>query len=174
MILRRAAMHAGKRRRMKSIHSLYQKHFLPHSVERVFDVVADVSSYSEFLPYCRHSAIVRRHSECKFDAEMVVGFGLVEERYTSNVTLRRHREVCAAVSDSHLFHYLINTWTFAPARRRHDAVDGCFVQFSVDFAFRSELLRRLTELVFDEVHRHMLKAFALRCDQLYGRGDIKA
>jgi ribosome-associated toxin RatA of RatAB toxin-antitoxin module len=139
------------------------RRLLRYRPEQVYSVVSDVGRYKEFVPHCRESRILARPTSVLLLAELAVGFGPFEERFTSRVTLEPPRMVRAQANHSHLFHFLLNSWRFEPT------VDGhcCWTEFAVAFRWRSSLHRVLTELVFDQVYRRTLQAFELRCAQLF-------
>jgi coenzyme Q-binding protein COQ10 len=131
--------------------------------EKVFAVVADVSRYAEFVPYCLESRVLSRSGPERFLAELVVGFGALEERYTSRVTLVAPARVEAHAAASPLFHFLSSAWRLEAA-----GPHACDATFAVAFRWRLDLHRTLTELAFDQVYRGMIDAFERRCTALYG------
>ena len=126
----------------------------------MFDIVADVQRYPEFLPWCVGARIIKREREA-FDAEVLVGFKMIRERYTSRVTLDRPETIVVSYT-SGPFRHLTNTWRFKPAP------EGCTVDFYIEFEFRSALLQRLIGSLFHEAVRKMVAAFQSRARQLYG------
>lgn len=136
-----------------------EQRLLPHTPEQLFDLVADVERYPEFLPWCVATRVSGRRED-GFMAEMVIGFKMFRERYVSRVDLDRpHR-----IDVSHFrgpFTHLRNHWIFEPAK------GGCLIDFSVDFGFRSHLMDRLIGAVFHEAVRRMVSAFEKRAAQLY-------
>jgi len=138
-----------------------EKRLLPHTPEQLFDLVADVERYPEFLPWCVATRISNVRED-GFLAEMVIGFKMFRERYVSRVDLDRPRRVDV----SHFkgpFKHLRNHWIFEPHEQ------GCVIDFSVDFEFRSQLMDRMIGAVFGEAVRVMVKSFEKRADQLYFR-----
>ena len=132
-----------------------------HSAQHMFDLVADVERYPEFLPWCVATRISNVRED-GFLAEMVIGFKMFRERYVSRVDLDKPRRIDV----SHFkgpFTHLRNHWIFEPAE------GGCLVDFSVDFGFRSQLMDRLIGAVFHEAVRRMVSAFERRAAQLYPR-----
>ena len=137
-----------------------EKRTLPYSPEQMFQLVADVGKYPEFLPWCA-AAKVRSHTETEIVADLTIGFKVWRESFTSRVSLDRpHR---ATVKYEHgPFRYLNNQWSFEP-----DPV-GCRVSFFVDFEFRSRLLQAAIGVVFNEAVRRMVNAFLKRAHDVYG------
>lgn len=141
-----------------------EKRHLPYTKEQVFQVVADVEKYPEFLPWCT-ACRVRRHDPSAgttFHADMVVSFKMFRERFTSKVTPSPPDRIEVEYIDGP-FRYLINKWRFL------DAPDGgCVIDFYVDFEFRSRILQKLIGLLFGEAVQRMVRAFEDRARQLYG------
>src|SRR6201994_2287060 len=106
---------------------------VPYTTEQMFDLVADVGRYHEFLPWCVASK-VRSHTATELVADLTIGFGPFRESFTSRVTLDRPRRV-AVTYENGPFRYLNNQWDFRPHSR------GTEVAFFVDFEFRSRILR---------------------------------
>ncbi|WP_326524285.1 type II toxin-antitoxin system RatA family toxin [Sphingomonas sp.] len=134
---------------------------LPYSPEQMFDMVADVGRYPQFLPWV--SAIrVRSDSDTEMVADMIVGFKGLRETFTSRVNKDRPNSIRVDYVDGPLDH-LTNDWTFRP-----DGQGGCLVDFSVDFAFRNRMFEMLAGQVFDRALRRMIGAFEERATALYG------
>lgn len=133
---------------------------VPYTPEQLFDLVADVGCYPQFLPWCV-GARVRSRNEAEMVADLTIGFGPFRESFTSRVTLDYPRQVKVSYENGP-FRYLNNHWTFTP-----DA-QGCWVDFYVDFEFRSRLLQSAIGLVFNEAVRRMVNAFLRRAAQVYG------
>ena len=136
---------------------------LPYTPEQMFDLVADVQRYEEFLPWV--SAIrVRSSSDTEMVADMVVGFKGLRETFTSKVLKQRPNEVRVDYLDGPLKH-LHNLWHF-----RSDGQGGVLVDFEVEFAFKNRLFEALAGQVFDSALRKMIGAFEARAAALYGAG----
>ncbi len=128
--------------------------------EQLFDLVADVGKYPQFLPWCA-GARVRSRSEAELVADLTIGFGPFRENFTSRVVLDRPRQVRVRYENGP-FRYLKNQWTFSPDPK------GCRVDFFVDFEFRSRLLQAAIGVVFNEAVRLMVNAFLKRAREVYG------
>ncbi len=139
-------------------HAEHQR--VPYSPEQLFDLVADVGRYPEFLPWCV-AARVRSRSESEIVADLTIGFGPFRESFTSRVALERPRRVRVRYERGP-FKYLNNQWEFIP----HE--DGTEVAFFVEFEFRSRLLQAAIGVVFNEAVRRMVNAFRKRARQIYG------
>src|SRR3954463_10646122 len=127
------------------------RHF-PYPIEQLFDLVADVEHYDEFLPWVV-AVRVRSSSEAETIADLVVGFNAFKERFTSRVIKERPSRICVDYIEGPL-KYLHNEWKF---ERASDG--GTNVHFSVDFAFKSRLFETLAGAMFDRALRRMISAF---------------
>jgi len=134
---------------------------LPYSPEQMFDLVADVGRYAEFLPWV--SAIrVRSNSETRMVADMIVGFKGLRETFTSQVEKQRPEHIHVDYIDGPL-KYLTNEWHF-----RRDDGGGSLIDFTVDFAFKNRVFEMLAGQMFDRALRRMIGAFEERARALYG------
>ena len=140
---------------------------LPYTPEQLFDLVADVSSYDEFLPWVV-AVRVRSSSETETVADLVVGFNAFKERFTSRVVKERPDRICVDYVEGPL-KYLHNEWQF---ERSDDG--GTNVHFSVDFAFKSRLFESLAGAMVDRAWRRMISAFEQRAAALYGMSKSRA
>ncbi len=134
---------------------------LPYSPEQMFDLVADVGRYGEFLPWV--SAVrVRSNSEREMVADLIVGFKGLRETFSSRVAKTRPGHIRVDYLDGPLKH-LHNDWTFRP-----DGEGGVLIDFEVDFAFKNRVFEMLAGQVFDRALRMMIGAFETRAAALYG------
>ncbi len=134
---------------------------LPYTPEQLFEMVADVGRYDEFLPWVV-AVRVRSSSETETLADLVVGFSAFKERFTSRVVKERPDRIVVDYVEGPL-KYLHNEWRFEPA-----GDGGTNLHFSVDFAFRSRLFEALAGQMFDRALRRMTGAFEQRAATLYG------
>jgi coenzyme Q-binding protein COQ10 len=137
-----------------------ERQLVPYRPEQLFDLVADVVRYPEFLPWCV-AARVRSHSETEEVADLTIGFGLFRETFTSRVSLDRPR-IARVRYERGPFRYLNNQWEFIA----HP--EGTEVAFFVDFEFRSRVLQAAVGVVFNEAVKRMVNAFRKRALQIYG------
>lgn len=133
---------------------------LDYTPGQLFDLVADVGRYQEFLPWVI-STRVRSRSEVLLTADVMVGFKILRETFSSRVTLARPHHVHVDYIDGPL-KFLKNDWRFKPDGQ------GSIVDFSVDFEFRSRMFESLAGAVFGEALRRMVSAFEQRATELYG------
>lgn len=139
-----------------------EKRVLPYRPEQLFDLVAEVEKYPEFLPWCV-GARIRDRKDNVIVADLAVGFRGIREKFTSRVTLDRPgMRIDVAYLDGP-FRYLNNHWIF-----RESAGESCEIDFYVDFEFRSRILQRLIGALFNEAVRRMVSAFEARAAALYG------
>ena len=143
-----------------TVHS--EKRIIAHNPEDLFALVADVRRYPEFLPWCLASRI-RSETEERMVADLIIGFQMFKERFTSFVDLDRDALEIHVEYAEGPFKYLKNEWKFNP----HP--DGCEIDFYVDFEFRSRILQTVIESLFTEAVKRMVRAFEGRADALYQR-----
>ncbi|NML05264.1 type II toxin-antitoxin system RatA family toxin [Sphingomonas sp. G-3-2-10] len=136
---------------------------LPYTPEQMFDLVADVGRYAEFLPWVT-AVRVRSNSETEMVADVIVGFKGLRETFSSRVGKQRPDHIRVDYLDGPLKH-LNNDWKFRP-----DGKGGCLVDFSVDFAFKNRMFEMLAGQVFDRAVRKMVNAFEERAARLYASG----
>jgi coenzyme Q-binding protein COQ10 len=140
---------------------------LPYTPEQLFELVADVKRYAEFLPWVT-AVRVRSSSDTELVADLIVGFGAFKERFTSRVRKHRPDRIEVDYVEGPL-KFLHNEWRFEPA-----AQGGTDLFFSVDFAFRSRIFEAVAGQVFDRALRKMTGAFEERAAALYGSSSSKA
>lgn len=127
---------------------------------QMFDLVADVGKYPDFLPWCV-GARVRSRTQEELVADLTIGFGPFRESFTSRVTLEPHHRIRVSYERGP-FKYLNNQWVFIPDP------NGVQVDFWVDFEFRNRLLQKAIGVVFNEAVRRMVGAFITRARNVYG------
>jgi coenzyme Q-binding protein COQ10 len=137
---------------------------LPYSAQQMFDMVADVGRYAEFLPWVA-AVRVRSDTDGEMIADLIVGFKGLREQFTSRVHKHRPSAIEVDYIDGPLKH-LHNEWRFADLPG-----GGCEVDFTVDFSFRNNIFERLAGQVFDRALRAMTNAFVERAATLYASGS---
>lgn len=138
---------------------------LPYSARQMYDLVADVARYPEFLPWCAAARIRQtyaRDAATVMEADLVISFKVFRERFGSRVTLwpETHR-----IDTEYLdgpFRYMKSNWAFA------DVEGGCEVSFFVDFEFRNAVLQGIIGVVFNEAMHRIVTAFERRAAELFG------
>ena len=139
---------------------------VPHSPVQMFDLVADVERYPEFLPLCEALSIrSRRERDGKelLVADMTVGYKAIRETFTSQVLLNRQELVIDVQYIDGPFKYLNNRWSFLA-----DGETGCTVHFFIDYEFKSRILGALMGSMFDRAFRMFSEAFEARAAKVYG------
>jgi coenzyme Q-binding protein COQ10 len=149
---------------MPGIHNV---HTLPYSAEQMFDLVADVARYQEFLPWVVATR-VRSDSETEMVADMLVGFKQLREKFTSRVVKQRPDRIEVHYLDGPMKD-LDNRWLFRPLPD-----GGCEVDFCVEFTFRNAVFEALAGQYFDRAFRKMVAAFETRAHALYGSSSSNA
>ncbi|HEX7871346.1 MAG TPA: type II toxin-antitoxin system RatA family toxin [Sphingobium sp.] len=134
---------------------------LPYSPEQMFDLVTDIASYPQFLPWVSAMRL-KTDTPTETVADMIVGFKGLRESFTSRVQKVRPETVRVDYVDGPLKH-LTNEWRF-----RDDGQGGVLVDFTVDFAFKNRMFEMLAGQVFDKALRKMIGAFEGRAAELYG------
>jgi coenzyme Q-binding protein COQ10 len=142
-----------------------------HSAPQMFDLVADVERYPEFVPLCRALKIRQRIPKPDGTeiviADMTVSFKLVRESFTSQVTLDRPNLKILVEYLQGPFSNLENRWTFEP---KPD--EACDVGFFLSYEFKSRLLAMLMGTMFDTAFQRFAAAFEKRADVVYGKPAI--
>lgn len=143
---------------------------LPYAPAQIWDLVADVARYPEFLPWTAAARIRSRRPLPErgpdaevMEADLVISFRVFRERFGSRVALIPAENRIETDYLDGPFRYLHSFWQIDPAEG-----GGCRVRFEVDFEFRNRVLQGLIGLVFDEAMRRVVGAFEHRAAQLYG------
>jgi coenzyme Q-binding protein COQ10 len=144
------------------------KRRVQHRAEQMFDLVADVERYPEFVPLCRSMKIRQRIPKPDGTevvvADMVVSFKLVRETFTSQVTLDRPNLKILVEYLKGPFSSLENRWTFEPK-----GDEACEVGFFIAYEFKSRMLGMLMGAMFDTAFSRLSAAFEKRADQVFGK-----
>jgi len=140
---------------------------LPYSAEQMFDLVADVANYPEFLPWVVATR-VRSDDGSEMVADMLVGFKALREKFTSRVLKERANRLEVIYVDGPM-RDLDNVWHF-----RNLPEGGCEIDFCVDFTFKNKMFEMLAGQYFDRAFRKLVTAFEARADALYGRSSSSA
>ncbi|MDQ0453709.1 type II toxin-antitoxin system RatA family toxin [Rhizobium paknamense] len=136
-----------------------------HSPQRMYDLVADVERYPEFLPLCEELSIQsrkERDGKTLLVAHMTVGYKAIRETFTTQVLLNPAEQAIDVKYIEGPFRYLDNRWRF------EDAGEGkCAVVFFIDYEFKSMILGAVMGSMFDRAFRMFAEAFEARADKLY-------
>lgn len=152
---------------MSSFHTTRR---MPFTAKQMFDLVADVERYPQFLPMCEALVVKRRWEESGRPfvlADMSVGYGAIRETFTTEVMFDADKLTVRAANPagqgSGPFKRIENTWAF------RDVEGGCDVDFAISYEFKSFLLQALVGGLFEKVFRKYTEAFETRAHTIYGR-----
>lgn len=138
---------------------------LPYSAQQMYDLVADVARYPEFLPWTAAARIRSdedRGDHRVMDADLVISFKVFRERFTSRVVLWPEAKKIDTEYLDGPFKYMKSNWHF------EDNLEGCQVHFFVDFEFKNMILQKVIGVVFNEAMQRIVRAFENRAKELYG------
>ncbi len=138
-----------------------EKRILPYSAEQLFDLVMDIEKYPEFLPWCM-GARVNSRSKDRADADVIVGYKMFREKFTSRVHFARPKTVEVEYMQGPMRH-LHNKWEF-----KNTKAGECEIVFYVDFSMKSRLFESLIDQFFHRALVKMINAFEARAIDLYG------
>lgn len=137
---------------------------LPFTAKQMYDLVADVGQYPQFLPWCSAARIrgtTQLDNTVVMEADLVISFKVFREKFGSRVTLfPNERRIETEYLDGP-FRYLKSNWTFA------EAENGCEISFFVDFEFKNAILQGIIGVVFNEAMQRIVRAFERRASDLY-------
>jgi coenzyme Q-binding protein COQ10 len=144
-----------------------------HAPADMFDLVADVDQYPQFVPLCQALRVRQRSNDAEgreiLVADMTVAYKVFRETFASRVTIDRPALSILVEYLDGPFSHLENCWRF-----RDDGKGGCTVEFFIDYAFRSRTLGLLMGKMFDAAFRRFAEAFERRADIIYGRRNADA
>ncbi len=138
--------------------------FLPYGAKEMFDLVADISSYPEFLPWCAAARIrkeVQKGEVKQIEADLIISFKVFREKFGSLVLLDHAKCVIETDYIDGPFRYMHSVWSFK------DCEEGCEVKFKVDFEFKNAVLQGIIGLVFNDAMHRIVRAFERRASELY-------
>lgn len=136
-----------------------------HSPDQMFDLIADVEKYPEFLPLCEALTVrLRKERDGKelLLADMTVGYKAIRETFTTQVLLNKAERIIDVKYIDGPFKYLDNRWRFEDT-----GAGGCSVHFFIDYEFKSRILGALMGSMFDRAFRMFSEAFETRADAIY-------
>jgi coenzyme Q-binding protein COQ10 len=143
-----------------------ENHRLPYSPAQMFELVSDVAKYPQFLPWCQGARVWKREGNVIY-ADLIIGFKMFREQFTSKVTLNAPDRISVEYVKGPLKH-LVNDWKFV-----ENPEGGCIIDFLVDFEFKSHLFERLVGGLFSDAVHHMIHSFETRADELYGQPKLR-
>jgi len=142
-------------------------HPVAHRAADMFDLVANIEQYPQFVPMCKKLVIRSRRQKGDRErilADMSVAYKFIGESFTSQVTLNRPQLMIDVEYIDGPFRYLENQWRFVECDNGH-----CEVHFSIDYEFKSKMLGRLLGSMFELVFSRFTAAFEQRADEIYGK-----
>lgn len=134
---------------------------VPYSSTQLFDLVMDIEKYPEFLPWCIGARINSR-SKTDLDADVLIGYKMFQEKFSSRVNFVRDREIEVEYLKGPMRH-LHNKWVFTDLKPGQ-----CQVDFYVDFSLKTKLLENFVDQFFQKALVKMINAFELRAIDVYG------
>lgn len=144
-----------------------ERRTLPYPPELLFDLVARVEDYPAFLPWCLASRVTRRDGNV-FYADLIIGYKMIRETFTSKVTLERPDTIRVEYLSGPM-RTLSNRWRFLP-----EPDGSCTIDFYVDFEFRNIILQKLMGAFFNEIVRRMVSAFEARAAEIAARQEASS
>ncbi len=146
---------------------LLENRVLPHSANKIFELVLDIENYPQFLPWCVGAKIIKKISKNQVHAELVIEFKGLKEKYLSDVSWRifeaegkKHYSI-EAVAIRGPFKSLVNRWNIKEVSK-----NVCEVEFFLNFEFNSGLLNKLIGRIFLNASQKMMSAFEERAKNL--------
>ena len=140
--------------------------YLPYTAKEMFDLVADISSYPEFLPWCAAARVgkeVQKGEVKQIEADLVISFKVFREKFGSRVLLDTSNYVIETDYIDGPFRYMHSVWSF------ENCEEGCEVKFDVDFELKNAMLQSIIGLVFNDAMQRIVRAFERRASDLYTR-----
>ena len=138
-----------------------EKKILPYTQEQLFSLVLGVAKYPEFLPWCTGARVYNR-KDGQFDADVIIGFKMFSERFTSRVRYEEYGKLDVDYIKGPMKR-LYNHWRFTP-----EGHQSCLIDFEVEFEFSSNLLNQMIGGLFGEACKKMVHAFEGRAAEVYG------
>ena len=142
------------------------KRHVQHSASDMFDLVADIDRYPEFVPLCRSTRVSRRTAVGEgvetLRSEMTVAYKMIHETFVTQVTLDRPKLQIHVKYLEGPFSHLENQWSFRPLDD-----ESCEVEFFISYEFRSRALGLLMGAVFETAFRRFAEAFERRADVVF-------
>ena len=138
--------------------------YLPYTAKEMFDLVADISSYPEFLPWCAAARVrkeVQKGAVKQIEADLVISFKVFREKFGSRVLLDASNLIIETQYIDGPFRHMHSVWSFKASEQ------GCEVKFKVDFEFKNAVLQSIIGLVFNDAMQRIVRAFERRAAGLY-------
>jgi len=141
--------------------TIYKTALVTHNAEQMFNLVDDVLSYPEFLPWCKQTTVIERQGD-ELKASITLAKGAIEQTFSTH-----NRNIVGKKIDINLlkgpFKHLHGIWTFEQL-----GDDGSKISLNIQFEFSSRLLRMTLGPVFTFIVNSLVDSFVKRAEQLYG------
>ena len=138
----------------------FEKRKVPYSSLKMFDLVADIEKYPDFLPWCLASRVISNDKNILI-ADLMIGFQVFKEKFRSKIKLDRKNMIISVTYEDGPFKFLTNKWDFKENKNH------CEINFYLDFEFKNIFFQSLMERLFSEAVKRMVAAFEKRASQLY-------
>ena len=138
----------------------FEKRKVPYSSLKMFDLVADIEKYPDFLPWCLASRVISNDKNILI-ADLMIGFQVFKEKFRSKVKLDKKNMIISVTYEDGPFKFLTNKWDFKENKNH------CEINFYLDFEFKNIFFQSLMERLFSEAVKRMVAAFEKRASQLY-------
>jgi len=153
-----------------------QRRHVLHPPAEMYELVADIARYPDFLPWCIGARVRKREAGTEpntelVTADLIIAYKMFREKFTSRVTLDHDRLAIDVAYLEGPFRHLANHWRFLP---REEGGGSCDVDFHIDFEFKSKTLQLMTERVFARATNKLVTAFVDRADQLNAPASVTA
>ena len=132
----------------------------PFTAQQMFDLICDVDSYDQFIPYCT-AARTRERTETDMLGDLAIGYKFLRETYTSKISMARDPLTVTVTQAKGPFRHLFNQWVF------EDTESGCNVHFELQFDFAVPMLKKLIAPMMDRVVEKFIGAFEARALEIY-------
>jgi coenzyme Q-binding protein COQ10 len=143
------------------MHKYNAKTVLPFNSSQLYAIIIDVETYPDFLPWCTSAKILNKIDDNNFDAELTVGYKVIDEKYTSRIKAKSGKKINSkAISGP--FKVLESIWTFKDIKN-----ETCEVEFLIEYEFKSFFLDKIMGSIFKKATIKMLDAFEKRAKNLY-------
>ena len=156
---------------LKAMPQLTEIKILPYKAEEMNDLVMDIENYSQFLPWCKKSRIVKHISDDNLHADLVIHFKAFNERYRSDVRFHKEGEsfIVESKAISGPFKDLFSRWEITPIScEGGEESQSCEVKFFLSFKFNSFFLEKMIGAIFEKAAHKMISSFQDRADKLFG------
>lgn len=143
---------------------------LPYSAKQMFDLVMDIEKYPQFLPWCLAAKVTNYFSPNHLNADLVINFKGFSKKYSSDVRAGKDNNgefLISVVAIDGPFKNLVNSWQFKDLPTSLNKNGSCQIEFFIDFEFKSTILSKMIEMIFERATSKMIDAFEKRANSVY-------